>query len=465
MEDTKAKDVDAGDGKVKNNEPEKVKVEDTKAKDVDTGDGKVKNNEPEKVKAEDTKVKDADAGDGKVKNNESEKVKAEDTKVKDVDAGEGKVKNNEPEKVKTEESNVRNNSTTNKETQNSEKITDEEVEKFIDRPKNNKDLGETFEYLSTANGKYGVDQGVLDDLYYFQTPDGKLIKKRSYEYDYYTTNNVQLKKVANQEYFRIKNMMSERYNMSARDASKVISALDSYGACSYADVANGIFTQFKDSPEIFEKIFGFPLYKQADNGLLAINDTDLLIDIFVNVNNSKNGGKIFTTDAKGITKVNSTEIITDINNASKFVDGSTQQYLNSMNGYENKLINEYIKSKTDKMGIETKMLFQSYEPITNKQMNEIIKQASNSLNKGESLGLGMIKSDKPIHFIDMETGKAAESTFNWNEGGGHATFITEVRSDGFVVSTWGRKRLVLFSDLMNCGGFNINSLKIVGNIK
>ncbi len=392
------------------------------------------------------------------KSNEFEKIdnsKAEiemnNLKIEDVDAGTGKANNKKTEKIEIDESNVRNNSTTNKETQNSEKI--------IDRPKNNKDLGETFEYLSTANGKYGVDQGVLDDLYFYQTPTGNLISRNSYDYIYYTTNNVPLKKVANKEYFRIKNVMRERYNMSAKDASKVISALDSEGACSYANVANNIFSQFKDSPEVFEKIFGFPLYKQAENGLLTINDTELLVDIWVNVNNKANGGKILTTGVDGITRVNSDAIMTDINNASKLTSGNAQQYLSTSMGYNEEVIERYISSKSNKIKAKTKTLFSGSSPISDKKMNDVINSAKKALDNGESLYLGVHRNDKPINFIDMKTGKVSESTFTWSEGGGHATFVTEIRPEGFVVSTWGKKRLVLFSDLRDSGNFNISSFK------
>lgn len=159
---------------------------------------------------------------------------------------------------------------------------------------NTANIDDIFEYCSIANGKYGVDQGILKDLYFWQAPDGTKILPT--EISKYVNSNITLKKVAHTEYFEVKNALMTKYNMSSLDASKVLSALDSIGACSYASAANDIVGHFKDNPDFFKKIFGFPLYKKANNGKLKINATDLLTDMYIFVNHTNNGGKLITTD-------------------------------------------------------------------------------------------------------------------------------------------------------------------------
>lgn len=159
---------------------------------------------------------------------------------------------------------------------------------------NTANINDIFEYCSTANGKYGVDQGILKDLYFWQAPDGTIILPT--EISKYVNANITLKKVAHSEYFEVKNTLMTKYNMSSLDASKVLSALDSIGACTYASAANDIVGHFKDNPNFFKEIFGFPLYKKANNGNLKINAIDLLTDMYIFVNHTNNGGKLITTD-------------------------------------------------------------------------------------------------------------------------------------------------------------------------
>lgn len=328
---------------------------------------------------------------------------------------------------------------------------------------NIKTTNELFERLSKGNGDYGVNQGVLKNLCYYKNPyTGELISAAQYQayQQSYLQSGIQFKKVATKEYFEVKAAIMNRYNMSAMDASKIMSALDSVGACSYASAANDIVGHFKDSPEIFEQIFGFPLYKEAANGNLTINSAELLTDMYVTINHEANGGKIITTQ----NGKNVVQIRRDRNGFSSLDSGDMQQYMMHYDSLNENLYNRYIKSKTNQLEFETGLVNGYYSPnsyIDNNIMQAIKDEASKQMAEGNQISMYISKTNNPVNFIDMETGQVYCSTFDWNEGGAHAVYVTDVREDGFVVSTWGKQCLVLFSDLQDSGGFTTFCSRLV----
>lgn len=144
-----------------------------------------------------------------------------------------------------------------------------------------------------------------------------------------------------------------------------------------------------------------------------------------------------------------------------------QQYMMNSNGLNENLLNKYLHSKTKDLKFTTGAINKKMDPyfLTNNTMNKIKREALERMSKGEQISLGIEKYNSPIRFIDMKTGKVICSTFNWNEGGGHAVKVTKVRDDGFIVSTWGKQCLVPFSDLQQSGAFATFYSKLETNVK
>ena len=316
-------------------------------------------------------------------------------------------------------------------------------------------------FIDTYNirNKYGVDQGIFKDMYCWYTADGRKINWRGI--DAYSRQGTKLRKVANQEYMEFKNILTKEYNFSYMDASKVIAGIDSIGACSYADVANNIFGEFKNNPEEFKKRFGFNMFKKDG----SLNDTRLLADLYVFANSSENGGNLFFTDVNGKKYVNQ-NYQKDFNGNFKF---DQQIYFSSTGGMNEELIQKYLKDKS--CSIKTKNIYvqdnwkftkNGYaKNITKKEMNRIKKTAREEIDKGKQLSLGIyVTQGKPIRMIDYDTKTIIETTDTWGEGGGHALKITGMNNEGFIVSTWGMKALVPFEDLKNAGSFTVMSSEI-----
>lgn len=113
-----------------------------------------------------------------------------------------------------------------------------------------------YQYQYELTGSYGCDQGGIASLIKYKLADGTLIDSRNGKY--YANSE----KTASQEYHDIKNYLVKKYNMSAKDASSLLTGLDSIGACSYASTINSLISFYSTRPDEFEATFGYPLYKK-----------------------------------------------------------------------------------------------------------------------------------------------------------------------------------------------------------
>lgn len=301
-----------------------------------------------------------------------------------------------------------------------------------------------FKYLSEGDGLYGIDQGIFKKLY--RTP----------------------------EHYEIKNKIMRKYNMSGRDVERLMSALDSIGACSYADVANEIVGFFKTQPEVFEEIFGMPLYKSTPGGKIKINDAEILVDMYIFANHEDNGGKLIIRDKstnKNIINIEEIENIYD--DRARLRNSDSQNYMQFGEGMNDYLINKYIHSKYDKIEYNSDVLKEVDNFNFNKEnMDKLKEDVSNKLKEGKQVSMyvarinkrvqeyyyktrGIKLKQKEIRFIKNRSDVI--STGNWSEGGAHAVYITGLNDKGFIVSTWGDRRLVPYEDLQDGGRFAIFS--------
>ena len=320
-------------------------------------------------------------------------------------------------------------------------------------------IDQLFNNSRKINNKYGVDQGVFKDMFKWYTRDGREVGW--FSVDEYSRQGIKLKKMANQEYMEFKNILTREYNFSYIDASKVISGIDSIGACSYADFANNIFGKFSNNPEEFKKRFGFDMFKKDG----SLNDTRLLTDLYVFANSSENGGNLFFTDGNGKKYVNQ-RYQKDFNGKSVFND---QIYFSTSNGLNENLMKKYLKNKNCNIKANNIYVQKNWKitikgntkKLSEQEMNTIKQLAEKEINKGNQLSLGIYtQAGKPIRIIDYDNKKVINTTLNWHEGGGHALKITDMNKDGFIVSTWGKKALVPFEDLKNAGSFTVMSSEI-----
>lgn len=321
-----------------------------------------------------------------------------------------------------------------------------------------------YQYQYELTGSYGCDQGGIASLIKYKLADGTLIDSRNGKY--YANSE----KTASQEYHDIKNYLVKKYNMSAKDASSLLTGLDSIGACSYASTINSLISFYSTRPDEFEATFGYPLYKKNDMGMYVLNDKQLLAELYLFANEYNNGGQLFYTDANGQMHANYNAIERDLNG---YVDNKAQECMLTAGSFNSKILSDFLKSKGAKYKIKSKDIT-TYKILidnngkkiatnsyTNKEMNNIIKNANKYMNKGYELELGIFYIDNArIRLINTENPNEVITTHDWGEGEGHAVKITGIASDGFIVSSWGERMFIPYEDLQDSGAFSIFAVQL-----
>ena len=120
------------------------------------------------------------------------------------------------------------------------------------------------------DGFYGVDQGIIDKMYTYVKNGTEYSHKEMLKLvNNYNVVKPNFTKKANPEYFELKNKLISQ-GFTSDEASVILSSLNYKGACSHATVANIIFHQFSDNPDLFKKVFGYSMFKNK-NGKLSHN--------------------------------------------------------------------------------------------------------------------------------------------------------------------------------------------------
>ena len=312
----------------------------------------------------------------------------------------------------------------------------------------------SFSYAYESGGNYGCNQGVFSDMIKYQTPDGRLISGNSEEYAWYKNQNIDLQKKARPEYFEVKKMLQTKYGMSSVDASKTLSALDSKGACSYASVANDIMAHWKNKPQEFEEIFGFPLYKKVKNqSVYTFNSEELLADMYICTNTGRfDNRNIFYKDAKGDIGVITDALVRDKYGAAYINNTTDQLYLSGTSGLREDILNRYLQSKSDRVWAKVNNIEKAYlkdggsiirnKKSLDKKINNLITTIQSEIKKGNEVSIGIYKSEKtytktwlngvkettlppaPISIYCLDDYNVSINqlypswnTFTWNEGG------------------------------------------------
>ncbi len=324
-------------------------------------------------------------------------------------------------------------------------------------------------YGSSYDSTYGVNQGGIADLcnYYLNGKKYTYRQARDLVNKAYTNGEVipKFNKKGTNEYFYLKDKLIQK-GLTENQASVILSSVDDVGACSYAAKANSIFYKFSNNPKLFEKKFGFPMYKVNSNGEKILNSNELLLDMYLFVNDKSNGGNLFFKNYdNSYTFFNDNRI--DVFGR-KMLDTNKQVYMSTSAGSNNDALSRYLNSK----GLE----WSSYNLIKNNPNNVLadnefsayINHIAESINDGKAVQLNIFshggkidmystnpniyKSYSTKDWVRRETNSVGETI---EKHGGHAVFITGLDNNGFFVSSWGREYKILYSDLKNGGFFNI----------
>lgn len=267
-------------------------------------------------------------------------------------------------------------------------------------------------FLSTLGGNYGIDQGIFTNL---RKKDPKLYQKT-------------------------KEMLMKEYGFTNNSVEQFFGIVDAVGCCNMAAGANTIALAFKDNPDEFEKIFGFSYYRETSNGEKTLNDVRLLADYYIWANTvGNNDAVILTRDENGSLVINENSYILDSN--------GKYDNVHQTNGRIKDAINEYLQYKSN--GTYQAQVSEIINQQENYTPDEIKEKVIESLNSGNQVAMGMLGSENDsINYV--------ASFENYELKGPHWVAVTGANDDGILVSSWGIKYFIPYSDLSCVSLFTVD---------
>ena len=250
-------------------------------------------------------------------------------------------------------------------------------------------------------------------------------------------------------YSALKNKLVSQ-GMNGFDAVRTLDLVDSSGACSYAAVANEIFDSFMRHPNKFEEYFGYSMYTNVD-GHKVLNYGELLLDLYVFVNSNLVDHSVYSSKPPIFNIENGKISINNINAGQRALSGGM--------GRDSDVVNLFLQSKNPSLSCTTHDHIYSstgsFVAEKSLELDDLKAMLNTAVDNDVEISLGIYK--KPGHvfnFYNASTRKLYINTNNWNEGGAHAVYVTEVLDDGVIVSSWGKKLFIPFTDFIN-GRYNI----------
>ncbi|MEE3344180.1 MAG: hypothetical protein VZS44_08840 [Bacilli bacterium] len=318
-----------------------------------------------------------------------------------------------------------------------------------------------YDFCTKHEGKYGfgVDQGIFRTFFYYEYNGKKISFEEAMEIVNKAKDNCDVipifdNYIAKQEFFIFRNKLN-KLGFSAKDAEIIMHSIDTMGGvCTYANVCDLIFYKFRNMQEIFKEIFGYEMYVD-ENGHKILNTPELLLDLFVTVNDQKNGGLLFKDG-----RINKEYLADKIDpRGNRMIDTEYQQYLDRDGAGAATaidLVNKFLKLKNPYINFESKVCIDNLkkQTYTKSEFKNIMINLKSEFYKGKHLSFSCYGTKD--NFITMY----AKNDYQEMKGG-HIAPITYIGDDGLFVSSYGKEYYVSYDDLINGKKFIIKSEDII----
>ena len=251
--------------------------------------------------------------------------------------------------------------------------------------------------------------------------------------------------------------------MTDMEALRTLIAVDSTGVCSYAAVANVIFTSYKNNPGAFARDFGFPMYVTV-NGNKELNSAELILDMYTYANSNKynpnNEKNMFYYDNYGKLHVNN-------------LATNNQVYLSHFSKLNYSAVNSYLQSK--KSSLKYSEVYSDFCYQNNKSTKEKVKEFreifTNYLNNNENNSVlltvkrtnrkGILKGKCiPLRFMSNPV-MLYFTTSLWDENTSHIVYVTGMTDRYVIISSWGMRFLIPIGDFVG-NDFAFQCVKLEG---
>ena len=98
------------------------------------------------------------------------------------------------------------------------------------------------------------------------------------------------------------------------------------------------------NPELFEELFGFPMYKTTKNGKKILNSNELLLDMYLYVNDTRNGGNLIHKNSNSNTYIFNHSDSIDVFGR-LMLDTEQQVCMSTSAGSNNEVLSSYLNAK------------------------------------------------------------------------------------------------------------------------
>lgn len=256
------------------------------------------------------------------------------------------------------------------------------------------------------------------------------------------SNGVHVYDINRQSLINTINSLRSKYNIDANSVCNIIYNMDGdgAGACSYASMANSIFSKYRGKETEFMRDFGYPMYENI-NGQVALNSRTLVTDLYIFSNLDRNiPGKtsLFKTGNNGKIEVNP-----------EFSKGKFR--------YDNQV---YMSNSLEINDDDMNLFFRKNGlSVTQKSRMISLNSIKSELLKGNQVELGIYQNvNAPIILHNLDGGRDTITT-SWGEGDGHALQVVGIQGDNIIVSSWGSKYSININDL-KYGNYVVHSTSI-----
>ncbi|HIR49086.1 MAG TPA: hypothetical protein IAB35_03820, partial [Candidatus Faecimonas gallistercoris] len=258
----------------------------------------------------------------------------------------------------------------------------------------------------------------------------------------------------------IYNIVREYFpTMKKTELKKYLASINvNAGVCSYANVVNGIYIQFADKEQLFKEIFGYDMYC-IENGKKIMNDQYLLADLY-SYANQNNSSLIDITPDGNTTYLEEGEQIF----LSSRKEGVDKNIIEAFLNHKISEANLDLKAKVDG---EVKFFGNSDNKTGYKDLTEMKRTITAGIEKGNMVSMGVFHDSARSEFLTMyrynpKTNELKAPYVPQNKTFSHSMQVTGVKDDGVIVSSWGEKYYIPFSEL-DTSDVTISTNKIILN--
>ncbi len=228
-------------------------------------------------------------------------------------------------------------------------------------------------------------------------------------------------------------------NMSPANLTKLFNAIDVKGICSYATVANEIYSYYDGKEVQFRQDFGYDMYRM-ENGVKVLNDELLLMDLFCYANkyNHKMIKHPYAKVFAGIAK-----------------NDKNQAYMSLFDARKPKnlyAINTFLREKGLSTTFNSSILYMTNTGTSVDTIKDINSKIQSAILENHTIELDVFSNNSAkMNLILYPTNPTIQPyVLNGEHAYGHSMMVTGLTENGdIIVSTWGMECVIKWSDLIN----------------